>query len=162
MHDAVYQKNVLRRNMTDFKRTATAEWKGDVQKGSGEIAVQSGAFKGPYSFQSRFGDVKTTNPEELIAAAHAGCFAMALSAALGSAGKPPESVSASAAVVISKKESGIEISAIELTVEASVPGIDQAEFDRIVADAAKNCPVSKALSSVKTTHKATLRQASGV
>ena len=72
--------------MTDFKRRATAEWKGDVQKGSGQIALGSGAFSGPYSFNSRFGDAPATNPEELIAAAHAGCFAMALSAALGSAG----------------------------------------------------------------------------
>jgi osmotically inducible protein OsmC len=144
--------------MTDFKRSAQAEWKGDVQKGSGEIALQSGAFKGPYSFNSRFGDVKAANPEELIAAAHAGCFAMALSAALGSAGKPPESISAKSEVVISKKESGIDITGIELSVEAVVPGMDQAEFERIVADAAKNCPVSKALSAVKITHKAVLRQ----
>ena len=148
--------------MTDFKRRATAEWKGDVQKGAGTIALGSGAFTGPYSFNSRFGDAPATNPEELIAAAHAGCFTMALSAALGSAGKPPESLSTSAAVTITKAESGIEISAIELNVDAVVPGIEQAEFDRIVADAAKNCPVSKALSAVKTTHKATLRQSAKV
>jgi osmotically inducible protein OsmC len=148
--------------MTDFKRSAKAEWTGDIQKGSGEIALQSGAFRGPYSFQSRFGEAKATNPEELIAGAHAGCYAMALSAALGSAGKTPESVAVRSEVVISKNDSGIEISAIELVIEAAVPGIDQAAFERIAADAAKNCPVSKALSAVKITHRATLRQTTSI
>jgi len=144
--------------MTDFKRSAKAEWTGDVQKGSGEIALQSGAFRGPYSFQSRFGEMKATNPEELIAGAHAGCYAMALSSALGKAGKQPESIAARSEVVISKNDSRIEISAIELSVEAVVPGIDQATFERIAEEAAMNCPVSKALSAVKITHRATLRQ----
>ena len=148
--------------MTEFKRTSRAEWHGNVTQGSGQVAFGSGAYNGPYSFNSRFGDGKATNPEEMIAAAHAGCFAMALSAALTTAGKPPSKIDASSSVTISKDDPGFTITAIALQVEATVPGISDEEFQKIVDDAAKNCPVSKALSAVKITHTATLRQAASV
>ena len=132
-----------------ISRHATAHWEGDLKSGSGKLSTpQSGLMADtPYGFNSRFGDVKGTNPEELIAAAHAGCFTMALSAKLTEAGHPPASLDTRADVDLSM-EGGPTISAIRLKVTARVPGIDEAKFRGIADDAKQNCPVSKALSAV--------------
>jgi osmotically inducible protein OsmC len=139
-------------------RTGAAEWKGDLQQGNGELSLGSGAFKGSYSFKSRFEDDggPGTNPEELIAAAHAACFSMALANALASGGHTPESVRTTATVRLERTDAGPAISRIDLDCEASVPGLSEEDFAR-EADAAKaNCPVSKALSAVEITLEARL------
>ena len=137
-------------------RTAEAEWKGDLPKGSGRMKTETGSFDGTYSAGSRFEEAKGTNPEELIAAAHAGCFSMAFSGQLSKAGHPPVSVRTTAKVHIEKGEAGFSITKIELQCSAKVPGIDEATF-RDKAEAAKTgCPVSKALASVPITLDARL------
>ncbi len=138
-------------------RYATAHWEGDLKSGSGRLSTpQSGLFENTvYGFNTRFGDVKGTNPEELIAAAHAGCFAMALSAALTEQGHPPASIDARADVELST-DNGPAISGIRLKLKAAVPGLDQAAFKEIAAQAKANCPVSKALSAVPITLEAEL------
>lgn len=130
-------------------RHATAHWSGDLKSGKGTISTpQSGLMADTrYGFNSRFGDEKGTNPEELIAAAHAGCFTMALSAKLTEAGHPPEALDTRAEVDLSM-DGGPTISAIRLSTKAKVPGIDEAKFRDIADDAKQNCPVSKALSAV--------------
>ena len=140
-----------------ISRHATAHWEGDLKSGNGKLATpQSGLMADtPYGFNSRFGDVKGTNPEELIAAAHAGCFTMALSAKLTEAGFPPEALDTRADVDLSM-EGGPTISAIRLAVKAKVPGLDEAKFRGLADDAKQNCPVSKALSAVPITMEATL------
>jgi osmotically inducible protein OsmC len=130
------------------KRTASARWNGSLQEGEGTMRMASGAYEGPYSFQSRFQEGDGTNPEELIAAAHAGCFSMALSGALGSAGYEAESVETDATVHIEKAGEGFAITRIELRTRASVPGIDEDEFQRQAASAKEGCPVSQALAAV--------------
>lgn len=130
-------------------RNANAEWKGSLKEGSGEMALGSGSYKGRYSFASRFEEGSGTNPEELIGAAHAGCFSMALSAALGKAGHNPTSIRTGAKVHLGTVEGAPTITRIELDVEGTVPGIDQATFQRFAEDAKKNCPVSRALGGVK-------------
>jgi lipoyl-dependent peroxiredoxin len=138
---------------TIMDRHATAVWKGSLKEGGGTLDTQSGAFKGvPYSFKGRFEDESGqsgTNPEELIAAAHAGCFAMALSHALGQAGFTPDELDARADVSIEPKDGGFAITRSRLTLEARVPGIDQAKFKEIAEQAKANCPVSKALAGVE-------------
>ncbi len=129
-------------------RTATAEWKGSLPSGAGTFASGSGAIEGDYSFQSRFEEGAGTNPEELIAAAHAGCFSMALSATLGAAGFTPTRIHTTAAVDLAKQGEGFAISRITLTTEASVPNVSADDFARLAEDAKKNCPVSKALAGV--------------
>jgi lipoyl-dependent peroxiredoxin len=129
-------------------RTATARWEGGLQQGNGTMRLGSGAFEGQYSFSSRFEEGTGTNPEELIGAAHASCFSMALSAGLERAGYTPTAVETSARVHLERVESGFRISRIELSCTADVPGIDDAAF-REQAEAAKtNCPVSQALAGV--------------
>ncbi len=130
-------------------RTAKAQWDGTLKEGKGTMSLGSGAFQGAYSFSSRFEQGTGTNPEELIGAAHAGCFSMALSAALGKAGFTPRRVSTSAGVHIDPVEGGFAITAIDLTTEAVVPGIDNAKFQEIAEGAKKGCPVSKALAATK-------------
>ncbi|MDQ5834608.1 MAG: OsmC family protein [Actinomycetota bacterium] len=129
-------------------RTADARWDGSLESGKGTMRMASGAYEGPYSFQSRFEEGDGTNPEELIAAAHAGCYSMALSGELGKAGHEVESVETNATVHIDTVEDGFEISRIELDTRASVPGIDEPEFQQIAEGAKKGCPVSKALGGV--------------
>ena len=107
-------------------RKAEAEWTGSLREGSGQLALESGAFRGPYTFKSRFEDGKETNPEELIAAAHAGCFTMALSAQLGNAGITPESLETTASLSLDKLESGWAITKVHLDVTARIPGADKA------------------------------------
>jgi osmotically inducible protein OsmC len=129
-----------------MKRKATAEWRGDLKTGKGILATDSGVLSGvPYSFTTRFENEKGTNPEELVAAAHAGCFAMALSAELGKANVTPESLRVTATVSLEKGESGWSITESRLELVARVPGVSEQAF-RAAADTAKaNCPVSKLL-----------------
>ena len=131
-------------------RTAEATWNGTIGAGDGTMALESGAFEGGYSVGTRFEDEPGTNPEELIAAAHAGCFAMALSAALTGEGYEPERIDATAAVTVEKVDDDWTITTIDLTVEAGVPDIDDATFQELAEGAKANCPVSRALASVET------------
>ena len=137
-------------------RTANATWKGGLKGGQGEMALGSGAYQGSYSFGSRFEEAPGTNPEELLGAAHAGCYSMALSAALDRAGHPPDRVHTKAKVHLDKGDGGFAITRIDLTVEANVPGIDDATFQQHAEDAKKNCPVSKALAAIDIQLDATL------
>lgn len=132
-----------------ISRHATAHWEGDLKTGKGQLSTpQSGLMENTrYAFSSRFGDEKGTNPEELIAAAHAGCFTMALSAKLSEAGYPPSSLDTRAEVDLSM-DGGPKFSQIRLKVKAVVPGIDVSKFKALSEDAKVNCPVSKALSAV--------------
>ena len=130
------------------KRRADARWDGSLENGNGTMRMASGAYEGPYSFQSRFEEGEGTNPEELIAAAHAGCYSMALSGDLGQAGHEVESVVTNATVQIDQIEGGFEISRIDLATTARVPGIAEDEFQQIAEAAKKGCPVSKALGGV--------------
>ncbi len=129
-------------------RTAEAEWKGSVTEGAGTMKLGSGAFEGKYSFKTRFEDGVGTNPEELIAAAHAGCFSMALSAQLGRAGFTPTRIHTTAKVHLTKSEGGFSINQIDLETEAEVPGISPEVFQEQADGAKKGCPVSKALAGV--------------
>jgi osmotically inducible protein OsmC len=126
-------------------RTAKAEWKGTLNEGKGTLESQTGAVKGQYSFASRFEEGVGTNPEELIAAAHAGCFSMAFAGALGRAGFTPESVRTTARVHLIKGDAGFSITKIELSTRARVPGIDAATFQEKAEGAKKGCPISRAL-----------------
>jgi osmotically inducible protein OsmC len=129
-------------------RTATARWEGGLQQGKGSMRLGSGAFEGQYSFSSRFEEGTGTNPEELIGAAHAGCFSMALSAGLERAGHPPTSVETTARVHLDRAESGFRISRIDLDTTAEVPSIDDAAFQEQAQAAKVGCPVSQALAGV--------------
>jgi osmotically inducible protein OsmC len=130
-------------------RTSSAEWSGDLKGGSGTMHLGSGAYDGQYSFSSRFENGTGTNPEELVAAAHAGCYSMAFSNELAKAGHTPTSVKTEAAVHFGQTEGGFAITRIDLTTVGEVPGIDEAEF-RTIAEAAKvGCPISKALAAVE-------------
>jgi lipoyl-dependent peroxiredoxin len=143
-----------------FTRKADANWTGNIQEGKGKVALGSGAFEGAYSFQSRFSDdkdQKATNPEELIAAAHAGCFTMALAGNLGRAGYEPQNIHTSAKVKIEKQGDGFVIPNIDLETEAEVEGIEDAEFQEIAEKTKKTCPVSQVLSGAEISLKATLK-----
>jgi lipoyl-dependent peroxiredoxin len=137
-------------------RTSEAEWRGDLKGGRGEVKLGSGAFSGSYSFHSRFENGQGTNPEELIAAAHASCFSMALSATLAEAGHPPAKVHTTATVHFGPVPGGFAISRIDLVTEGSVPGIDAETFEKWAEEAKRNCPVSKALQAVEITLTARL------
>jgi osmotically inducible protein OsmC len=136
--------------------TARAHWEGDLKTGKGTMGLGSGAFEGPYSFKSRFEGAPGTTPEELLGAAHAGCFTMALSLGLTTAGHPPTSLDTNAAVVLGKVDDKISITRIDLTLTGVVPGLSQAEFERLAEDAKKNCIVSRALAGVPMTLSAKL------
>ena len=140
-----------------ISRFATAHWEGDLKTGQGRLSTpESGLMQDTaYGFASRFGDRKGVNPEELIAAAHAGCFTMAMSLKLSEAGHPPAAIDTRAEVDLST-EGGPSLSAIRLKTTATVPGIDAAEFRAIAADVGKHCPVSRALSAVPISVEATL------
>jgi len=129
-------------------RKASAVWNGTLKEGNGTMKMQSGAYEGKYSFGSRFQEDPGTNPEELIAAAHAGCFSMALSGALTKSGFTPERVETSAKAHLEKVGEGFKITRIQLTCQASVPGIDEATFQELAAGAKAGCPVSQALAGV--------------
>jgi len=138
-------------------RSGSAEWRGDLRDGSGTLSVGSGLFSGAYSFKTRFEDEPGTNPEELIAAAHASCFSMALSNILSEAGHLPESVSTTARVHLRDLDGAPTIAQIDLETEGRVPGIDQAQFADFANQAKEDCPVSRALAGVpEMTLEATL------
>jgi lipoyl-dependent peroxiredoxin len=128
-------------------RKAEAQWNGSLLEGNGHMKMATGAYDGPFSFKSRMENGPGTNPEELIAAAHAGCFSMAFSAGLGKAGFTPKRVHTTAAVHFDKVDAGFAITSIELSTEAEVPGIDEPKFQELAEGAKKNCPVSKALAA---------------
>jgi lipoyl-dependent peroxiredoxin len=129
-------------------RTANAVWNGSLQEGNGTMRMRSGAYEGPYTFQSRFEEGEGTNPEELIAAAHAGCFSMALSGDLGRAGYEPESVETTATVHLEMGGGPPTVARIVLDTKARVPGIENGEFQELAEGAKKNCPISRALAAV--------------
>ncbi len=131
------------------KRTSEATWKGTLQDGTGKMQLGSGTFEGSYSFESRFENGAGTNPEELIAAAHAGCFSMALSHALEEAGYNPESIHTKAHVSIEKAGEGFKITTIELETEGNVPNIEAEAFEKQAEAAKEGCPVSQALAGAK-------------
>lgn len=127
-------------------RTADARWEGDLKRGNGTMKLGSGAFEGRYSFGTRFESAPGTNPEELIGAAHAGCFSMALSLGLTTAGKPPKSIETRATVHLDKVGEAMSITGIDLVTKGDVPGLSAADFQRHAEEAKKNCIVSRALS----------------
>jgi osmotically inducible protein OsmC len=137
-------------------RKAEAEWKGTLREGKGQIKVESGTFDAQYSFGTRFENGKGTNPEELIGAAHAGCFSMALAAGLERAGKPAKRVHTVASVRLDKVGDAFSITKIDLDCDAEVPGIDDTGFQQQARAAKENCPVSKALKGVEISLKARL------
>jgi len=137
-------------------RKADAEWDGSLLEGKGSFRAQSGSFEGAYSFGTRFEDSPGTNPEELIAAAHAACYSMALSGELGRGGATVGSVRTTAGVTVEKQEAGFAITGIHLSTEVRATGIDEEEFQRRAAIAKDGCPVSKALASVPISVDATL------
>ena len=142
------------------EKTASVHWEGQGKKGVGQISTETGALKAyPYGFASRFeGDARGTNPEEILGAAHAACFTMAFSFACDKAGIATTSVDTTAAVRLAKQGEGFVIDRIALTMEATVPGIDEAKFQEIAAAAKRDCPLSKALASVpEITLQATLK-----
>ena len=130
-------------------RNAEAVWEGTLREGKGRVKLGSGAFEGPYSFQSRFENGTGTNPEELIGAAHAGCFSMALSAGLGKGGFTPTKIHTTATVHLEKVGEAFKITRIQLKTEASIPGIDEAKFKEFADGAKKGCPVSQALAGTQ-------------
>lgn len=131
-----------------MKRNASAHWEGNLEAGKGTISTETGALeKQRYGFDSRFENGIGTNPEELIGAAHAGCFSMALSMILGEDNHTPESIDTKASVEIKKVEGGFSITAIHLDVKASVPGLDAEGFDKAANKAKEGCPVSKVLNA---------------
>lgn len=133
-------------------RKGYGEWKGDLQKGSGSLGTESEALKGlAYSFSSRFESGRGTNPEELLGAAHAACYSMALAAAVSRAGFRVDSVRTEDSVHIDKQADGFAITGIDIATEASIEGIDEGRFQEIAEDTKKSCPVSKALSAIRLT-----------
>jgi osmotically inducible protein OsmC len=127
-----------------MKRTANAQWRGDLKSGDGSVSTSSGVLKNAaYSFHTRFEEGQGTNPEELLAAAHAGCFSMALSAELSKAGLKPESIATTCTITFEKQPDGFAITASHLDVKARVPGATQAAFDAAAQSAKTGCPVSK-------------------
>ena len=137
-------------------RHASATWEGDLVHGTGRVQSESGVLNNPYSFRTRFENTPGTNPEELIAAAHAGCFSMALSHMLASSGHTPTRVSTKADVTLEKVGEGFKITKILLTCDAVVPGIDDQAFQETAAKAKTGCPISQALAATPIELKATL------
>lgn len=131
-----------------MKKTASAHWQGDLKQGKGTISTESGALKeNPYGFNTRFEDTPGTNPEELVGAAHAGCFSMAFSMLLGEEVFTPDSIDTKATVTLKKQNDGFSITAVHLKMQARIPGIDQAKFEEIAKKAKIGCPVSKLLNA---------------
>ena len=137
-------------------RKADAVWKGSLREGAGEVALESGAFRGPYTFKARFEDGKETNPEELLGAAHAACFTMALTALLAREKIVPTEIRTTAAVHLEQVPGGFSIPRIDLQTRAKVPGLAADRFAELAADAKKNCPVSKVLAAAQITLDAAL------
>lgn len=134
-----------------MQRKASAHWAGGLKDGKGTVSTQSGVLnQTQYSFSTRFENGVGTNPEELIAAAHAGCFTMALSAQLGNAGMTADSIDTTATLTLDKTDAGFSITAVHLDVTAKIPGADQAKFDEAAQNAEKGCPVSRVLKATIT------------
>ena len=127
-------------------RTASAQWQGNLTEGSGTVRTGKGGLSGNYSFKSRFEEGEGTNPEELIAAAHAGCFSMAFSKGLADAGFTPTSVETTAKVHLDKTDAGMTVTRIDLETVGDVPGVDESTFQKIAEGAKENCPISRLLS----------------
>ncbi|KAA0070162.1 OsmC family protein [Rhodanobacter sp. T12-5] len=133
------------------KKSASAHWSGSIKEGQGTISTETGVLcDAPYGFKSRFEDGPGTNPEELIAAAHAGCYSMALSLELGNAGLTADSIDTSAVVTLDKDGDGFSITAVHLTCKAKVPGVEAAAFEKIAQATKLGCPVSKVLKATIT------------
>lgn len=140
-----------------MKKTASAHWQGDLKQGKGTISTQSGALKdNPYGFNTRFEDKPGTNPEELIGAAHAGCFSMAFSLLLGEENFIPDSIDTQATVTLEKLSDGFAVTAVHLEMQARIPGIKQSQFEEIANQAKLSCPISKLLNA-KITLDASLK-----
>jgi lipoyl-dependent peroxiredoxin len=134
--------------MASFTRTASAQWQGTGKEGKGALSTQSGVLSTtPYGFNTRFGDTKGTNPEELLAASHAGCFSMALAFALTAAGFAPDTIATSAAVTLESDGPGFKIAKSALKLEATVPNISREQFQKIAEGAKAGCPISKVLNA---------------
>ncbi|WP_233237515.1 OsmC family protein [Bordetella sp. LUAb4] len=134
-----------------MKKKASAVWKGDLKTGKGQISTESGALKdAPYGFKTRFENAPGTNPEELLGAAHAGCFSMALSNILGESGLTADSIQTEAVVTLDQADGGFAITAVHLTVVAKIPGADAAAFEAAANKAKAGCPVSKVLNATIT------------
>ena len=129
-------------------RNGSAEWNGNIESGTGSVTVGDGVFEGPYSYESRFAEGEGTNPEQLIAAAHAACFTMALSSTLGAAGHVPESLRTNARVHLRNIDGAPTLARIDLDTEGHVPGVDTQQFQRYAEEAKMNCPVSRALAGI--------------
>jgi osmotically inducible protein OsmC len=137
--------------MAAIRREGSAVWQGSGKEGKGTLTTQSGTLNAtPYSFTARFGDGQGTNPEELIAAAHAGCFSMALAFQLSGAGHPPQQLATTARLSMEQEVSGWNITAVALVLRAKVPGIARERFDALAAAAKANCPVSRVLNAAIT------------
>lgn len=137
-------------------RNATAVWTGGLKDGGGTVRLGSGAFEGAYSFSSRFEEGTGTNPEELIGAAHSGCFSMAFALMLSQKGFTPTAIETTATVRLEKQEAGFSITGIHLDTRGTVPGVDKAQFQSIAEEAKAGCPVSRALGAVPITLQARL------
>jgi osmotically inducible protein OsmC len=138
-------------------RSATARWEGTLKEGAGKVILGSGAFEGQYSFSTRFEEGTGTNPEELLGAAHAGCYSMALNVALERAGHTPNYVHTEAKVHLNRVNDAMTVNQIDLIVEADVPGVDDATFQEFANDAKKNCIIARALNVPEITLQATLK-----
>jgi osmotically inducible protein OsmC len=134
----------------EMDRKAEATWNGDLKGGNGNIKLESGTMNAPYSFVSRFENGKETNPEELLGAALAGCFSMALAAGLGKAGHSPKSVHTVATVHLTKDDKGFSVSSIDLVTRGNVPGLSEADFVKFAEDTKNNCIMARAISAPKT------------
>jgi len=140
-----------------MKKSASAHWEGDLKQGKGTISTQSGALRSnPYGFNTRFEDQPGTNPEELVAAAHAGCFSMAFSLMLGEEGFTPDSIDTKATATLEKTDEGFTVTTLDLEMEAAIPKIDQKQFEEIANKAKAGCPISRLLNA-KITLKARLK-----
>jgi osmotically inducible protein OsmC len=134
-----------------MKKTASAHWQGGIKDGKGTMSTESGALSEvPYGFNTRFEDQPGSNPEELLGAAHAGCFSMALSKELGDAGMTADSIETRAEVTLEKKDGGFSITAVHLLLRAKIPGADRAAFEKAVETAKTGCPLSKVLNATIT------------
>jgi lipoyl-dependent peroxiredoxin len=134
---------------TDVTRTASVHWEGDIARGKGTVTAESGFVTADYSFGTRFSGDPGTNPEELLAAAHAACFTMAMSLALTRDGHPPTAIDTKASVHLHRDEQGVSIPRIDLMTTVTAPGVDADEFQRLAKGAKENCPVSRALNAVE-------------
>lgn len=134
-----------------MQRQGSAVWKGDLKTGKGKISTESGALRdNPYGFDTRFDSAPGTNPEELVGAAHAGCYAMAMSLGLGERGLTADDISVTARVTLSKVDGGFAVTAVHLDVLAKIPGISEADFRAVAEDTKRNCPISRLLTATIT------------